>query len=202
MKNKNEEHLELGEIVAAEYEYIAQTAEQAHEDRARISTFYLVSVGSLFGAIWGTSATTELFTLLLFAILFLFLSIFSLLTIQQLVSLRLAWIESAKAMGQIKEFLIQENSRLATAFRWTKDSIPGSYKPKSISYYLAIQVAMIGAITFGAMVIYVILAITAGTNALAHEVYVSIPHLLLAMFGSVIFFIVQMTVYKKGLINN
>ena len=52
--------LEPEEIIAAEYEYIAQTAFQAHEDRARVSTFYLVSVGSLFGAIWGTSRSGSL----------------------------------------------------------------------------------------------------------------------------------------------
>ncbi|MFN8460695.1 MAG: hypothetical protein U0X93_02825 [Anaerolineales bacterium] len=37
-----------------EYDYIAQTAAQANEDRARISSFYLIAVGSLIAAIFGT----------------------------------------------------------------------------------------------------------------------------------------------------
>ncbi|NQU31057.1 MAG: hypothetical protein HQ525_10360, partial [Anaerolineae bacterium] len=63
---------EVEEIVAEEYQYIAQTAFQANEDRARVTTFYLVSVGSLFGAFLGTTPTTEKTTLWFFAGLFLF----------------------------------------------------------------------------------------------------------------------------------
>ena len=33
--------------MAAEFDYIAQTAIQANEDRARVSSFYMVAVGSL-----------------------------------------------------------------------------------------------------------------------------------------------------------
>ena len=37
--------VELDELLAAEYSYIAQTANQANEDRARVSSFYLLAVG-------------------------------------------------------------------------------------------------------------------------------------------------------------
>jgi len=45
-----DEKLEPGEILLAEYSYIAQTAFQAGEDRARVTSFYLVSVGTLVAA--------------------------------------------------------------------------------------------------------------------------------------------------------
>lgn len=182
------------EILAAEYEYIAQTAFQAHEDRARISTFYLVSVGSLFGAIWGTSQNTENLTLWVFAALFLFLSLFGMLTIQQLVRLRLAWFESAIAMNQIKEYLIQDNANLSKAFRWTKASIPKRYKPKSISHYLAIQVAMIGGVTFSAAIFYVTLAIQTG-----FKLNLSPYLLIIALIGGFLFYFLQMKLYQGGL---
>lgn len=190
--------LEPEEIIAAEYEYIAQTAFQAHEDRARVSTFYLVSVGSLFGAIWGTSPNTENLTLWIFAALFLFLSFFGVLTIKQLVRLRLAWFESAKAMNQIKKYLIQENEKLNKAFRWKKETLPAPYKPKSISYYLALQVAMIGSVTFSAMLFYVLLALK--TTISPQEILHLSPDLLIwALFGGGIFLYLQMRHYRKGL---
>jgi len=186
--------LEPEEIIAAEYEYIAQTAFQAHEDRARISTFYLVSVGSLLGAIWGTSQNTENITLWVFAALFLFLSLFGMLTVQQLVRLRLAWFESAIAMNQIKEYLIQDNANLGKAFRWTKASLPKRYKPKSISHYLAIQIAMIGGVTFSAAVFYITLAIQTG-----FKLNLS-PYLLItALIGGLLFYFLQMKLYQDGL---
>ena len=100
---------EVEEIVAEEYQYIAQTAFQANEDRARVTTFYLVSVGSLFGAFIGTTPTTENITLWILAGLFLFLSYFGIITLRQLIQLRIAWFESARAMNQIKKFLIKQN---------------------------------------------------------------------------------------------
>ena len=45
--------VEFNELLAAEYNYIAQTALQANEDRARFSVFYLIAVGSLVAAIFG-----------------------------------------------------------------------------------------------------------------------------------------------------
>ncbi|MEO5887697.1 MAG: hypothetical protein ABIQ77_08545, partial [Anaerolineales bacterium] len=46
--------LDFDELLAAEYDYIAQTASQAHEDRARVSSFYLIAVGSLVAALFST----------------------------------------------------------------------------------------------------------------------------------------------------
>jgi len=109
-------NLNVSEIVVAEYEYIAQTAFQAQEDRARVTTFYLVSVGSLVGAIYKTTPSTEIATLWAFVALFLFLTYFGLLTLYQLIRLRLAWFESIRAMNQIKDFLIKENKELKKIF--------------------------------------------------------------------------------------
>ncbi len=43
--------LNVEDILKAEFEYIAHTAFQANEDRARVSSFYFVSVGSVVAAI-------------------------------------------------------------------------------------------------------------------------------------------------------
>ena len=142
------------EILTAEYEYIAQTAFQANEDRARVTTFYLVSVGSLFGAFFGTKDTPPSTTYWAFSGLFLFLSYFGVITLKQLIQLRKAWFESAAAMNQIKDFIIEENENLSKVFRWKTKTLPDLYKPKSVAYLLAHQVITLDAVIFSAMIFY------------------------------------------------
>ena len=148
-------------ILVAEFEYIAGTAFQANEDRARVSTFYLVSVGSLFGAFFGTQGETSPSAYTAFAGLFLFLSVFGALTLLQLIRLRQAWFQSAKAMNKMKEFVIaQDKDRyLEKAFLWTPKSLPRPYKTGSVAFFLALQVAMLSAITLGAAIYYAGLAL-------------------------------------------
>jgi len=174
------------EIIIAEYQYIAQTAFQANEDRARVTTFYLVSVGSLVGALIGTTSTTSTITLWAFAGLFLFLSLFGLLTLHQLIRLRRAWFESIEAMNKIKDFIIKTTTDipLKEAFLWKTSSIPPSYKPGSVAFLLALQVTMLGTVTFSASIYYVGLAL----NYL-------LP--LGAAIGGILFLIFQLYIYRS-----
>ena len=185
---------EYAEIVAAEYEYIAQTAFQAQEDRARVTSFYIVSLGSLFGAFFGTTfsdETTSALTYCAFAGLFFFLSYFGFITLKQLIMLRKAWFESAKAMNQIKDFLISKDSDLNAAFRWQSKTLPAPYKPGNVAYLLAQQVAFLGTVTIGAGVFY-------GSKALALELYAGVP---LTIIVGYIFLRYQMYYYRKELEN-
>ena len=95
--------VELDELLAAEFNYIAQTATQAFEDRARISSFYLIAVGSLIAALFGTQLfDPDQFTQsvkFMFSGLFLLLTLLGTSTVMQLAQLRSAWYESMKAMN-------------------------------------------------------------------------------------------------------
>lgn len=180
------------EIVAAEYEYIAQTAFQAQEDRARVTSFYIVSLGSLFGAFFGTTfneETTSPLTYGSFSGLFFFLSYFGFITLKQLIVLRKAWFESAKAMNQIKDFLISKNNDLSAAFRWQSKTLPPLYKPGNVAYLLAQQVAFLGTITIGAGFFY-------GSKALKIVPLYAIP---LTILTGYIFLRYQMNYYRKEL---
>src|SRR5438552_2049547 len=102
--------LTAGEMLIAEYNYIAQAVFQANEDRSRVASFYMITFGSFIAALityrfnfvpeqpawvhWG------------FAGLFLALAMMGLLTILQLARLRHAWFEGLEAMNQIKEYYI------------------------------------------------------------------------------------------------
>jgi hypothetical protein len=150
--------LDFDELLAAEYDYIAQTAIQAHEDRARVSSFYLIAVGSLLAAMFGTQIFDPGFysqTInLMFAGLFTLLTLLGTSSILQLARLRAAWYESALAMNQIKDFMVSENKELLNAFRWKTDTLPPKYKPSSVSYYQAFEVAVIGGLMSGAAIFF------------------------------------------------
>lgn len=146
--------IELDELLAAEFNYIAQTATQAFEDRARVSSFYLIAVGSFIAALFGTQFfdpqqyTQEI--QLMFSGVFLLLTFLGTSTVMQLAQLRSAWYESMMAMNQLKDFAMRQNPELVEAFRWKTETLPAKYKMGSVSFYQALEVALIGGLMFGA----------------------------------------------------
>ncbi len=148
-------------ILTAEFSYIVQSAFQANEDRARVTSFYLVSVGTFIAAILGTQLLSDPRPVVYwsFGALFLFLAVLAVLTILQLVRLRRAWYESILAMNQIKDFYARNVTRLnlVDAFRWQINSMPKMNKPNSLSFYLAIEVGLFGAAAFGAAYFFTLL---------------------------------------------
>src|SRR6266545_3814209 len=156
MLENNPPPVELDELLAAEYDYIAQTASQANEDRARVSSFYLIAVGSLVAALFGTqffdpnSLSHSRTINFMFSGLFILLTLLGSSTIIQLARLRAAWYESMLAMNQLKDFMVSENKRLTKAFRWKTSTLPLKYKTGSVSYYQAVEVAFISGLMLGA----------------------------------------------------
>lgn len=151
MATKSKLELKANEILIAEFEYIAQTAFQTNEDRARVTSFYLVSVGSILAAI--LSAQFEPLRseaiYIGFALLFALLTAAGILTLLQLIRLRLAWRESALAMNEIKEAYVKVfGQELEQAFRWQNQSLPSAYKRGSVSHLLAVQVSLLSAVVF------------------------------------------------------
>jgi len=150
--------VEFDELLAAEFDYIAQTAVQANEDRARVSSFYLIAVGSLLAALFGTqfidlnspSQTVNL----MFSGLFALLTLLGSSTVMQLARLRAAWYESALAMNQLKDYMMDQNKTLIKAFRWKTSTLPSKYKKDSVSYYQAREVALISGLMFGAGIFF------------------------------------------------
>lgn len=144
------------EILSREFEYIAQTATQAQEDRARVTTFYLVAAGTFVAAILGVQFEdiARSFITIAFVALFVVLSLMGLLTLLQLIRLRQAWFESVRAMNQMKDYYVKRQPDLADAFRWRTATIPVKYKPWSVAYLLALQVAVLSTGTLAAAVLF------------------------------------------------
>jgi len=183
--------VELDELLAAEFSYIAQTAAQAFEDRARVSSFYLIAVGSLIAALLGTQfidakqLTPNI--KLMFSGIFLLLTLLGISTVMQLAQLRSAWYESMMAMNQLKDFAMQQHPELANAFRWKTSTLPAKYKRGSVSTYQALEVAVIGGLLFGASMFFLQYAF------LPLHFTTWIVSLLLGILAV----FVQMTIYKR-----
>jgi len=187
--------VELDELLASEYDYIAQTANQANEDRARVSSFYLIAVGSLLAALFGT----QFFTIdspapatvsIMFGGLFILLTLMGISTIMQLARLRAAWYESMLAMNQLKDFMISQNPELDKAFRWKTSTLPSKYKMNSVSYYQAVEVALIGGLMFGAGIFFL-------QQAIVRELL--LIHWVNSIIAGVLIVLLQLQVYKRAL---
>lgn len=147
-------------IVTAEFSYIAQTAFQANEDRARAWQYFFVTFATLIAALLSAQVETTVRQqiYITFAIIFALLSALGLITIVQLVRLRQAWLESVRAMNQIKERLIADDPSLAAFFRWRNDTIPAAFKWRSFGFLQAVSVALLSGLALGAAVSFGALA--------------------------------------------
>ncbi len=148
------------DILRAEYDYIANTVFQANEDRARVSSFYFISVGSLVAAILGTQFAADNLrgVAVPFALLFAVMTALGALTLAQLARLRAAWHESVEAMNQIKGFYLRHHPELEPAFKWRGGSIPPTDKPNSIANLIALEVRLLASLTCAAGLYFLLLA--------------------------------------------
>jgi Na+/melibiose symporter-like transporter len=186
--------LNADEILKAEYNYIANTVFQANEDRSRVASFYFVTVGSLVAAILSAlfSASHLKSIALAFSGLFLVLTILGTLTLAQLARLRAAWHESAQAMNKIKDFYIENNKEIESAFKWRTNTLPETDKPYSIANLMAIEVALLSTITSTASLYF--LVTTLGE--------VNLWGWVILAAALIVGFIVQWAWYKHLLVDN
>ncbi|NIO71798.1 MAG: hypothetical protein GTN71_22915 [Anaerolineae bacterium] len=139
--------LDPNEILIAEFNYIAQTAFQAHEDRARVWQYYLATVGTFVVALFSMTEMPSTWINLVrmaFGVAFAVLAMAGYLTLQQLIRLRGAWMESARAMNQIKDFYA-DRLDLAPAFLWRTTTLPKADKKDSVAFLLALAVMVMDA---------------------------------------------------------
>lgn len=148
------------ELLKSEFDYISRTAYQADEDRARVSSFYLLAVGSMIAALLSTQFFDEnldpVLVALAFSGLFFILTILGTLTTLQLSRLRAAWYDSMVAMNQLKDYWLHEakEKNINKAFKWDAATLPGKFKLNSVSFYQTVEVALLSGVTFGASVYF------------------------------------------------
>jgi hypothetical protein len=145
----DQESLDVNEILVAEFNYIAATAFQANEDRARVSNYYLMTAGAAVAAILGAKLEGGMQPVGYwgFAVVFGALAVVGLLTVLQLARLRSAWIASAQAMNRIKDYFGEHcpDAHLEEAFAWTNENLPEPTKRGSVAFLLALSVVLVDA---------------------------------------------------------
>lgn len=173
-RNGDADRVDLSAILVADYAYIAQTAFQANEDRARATTYYLLSIGTVLAAVFAsnTDSIDPWRTAVAFAVLFGALGILGFATLLQLARLRAAWFNSVRAMNHIKRITLEnQGSHIdENPFPWTDDTLPESFEPKSVAAFLALEVVVMATIMVGASVFQIGLAVGATSPWLAQAV--------------------------------
>ncbi len=147
------EHLDPQEILKLEFEYANKTAEQAQDDRATVINLYLLLVGGVGSIIVGLGQSND-FSLPrgVYAGVFALLGIVGFFILFQLIRLRQAWYDSVLTMNRIKDFYVERFPELANAFRWRTQTIPAPGKLGTITFNLALLVAIIDSVAMGVAV--------------------------------------------------
>ncbi len=143
--------LDVNLILGKEFDYAAQTAFQAHEDRSKIFNYYLATIATIVAsAAFAATSGTRYFLLLSFV--FFALTVLGLISFLQLIKLRISWAESVRAMCRIKDYYLSHSgdAELETAFYWTTESIPPVGKTWSIAFLMAFSVILLSSVAFGA----------------------------------------------------
>lgn len=151
---------DISNILVAEFDYIAQTAFQANEDRARASQFFFLTFATLIAALYSTQLNNVDYKQVYkaFAFIFLVLFVLGILTLLQLVRLRLAWLESIMAMNHIKEHITIDYPQMLGYFRWTMATTPPAFKFNSIGYVIALMVSLLSGIAVGSSIAFLSLS--------------------------------------------
>lgn len=146
----------ISAVITAEYSYVAQTAFQANEDRARAWQYFFVTFATLIAALLSSQIAgidrRQLY--LTFVVIFALLAGLGLITILQLVRLRQAWLESVLALNQIGDRLMADDPALAAYFRWTTATVPTAFKLHSFGFLQAVSVALLSGLAVGAAVAF------------------------------------------------
>ncbi len=57
-------------------------------------------------------------------------------------------------MNQIKDYYKKDHKELNEAFRWKNSNKPDEFKPNSVGFYLALQVALLSSVTLAVAIIF------------------------------------------------
>jgi len=172
MSTESDSVISPEEILSNEFDYIAQTAAQANEDRSSVISFFLIAVGSPLAAFFstemlGNSSSNLNSVSILFCGLFFILTVLGTTTILQLARLRAAWHESMMAMNHLKEFVVMNSSvDISAAFRWKTNTVPAKFKINSVSFFQAMEVAILSGLLFGAFTFFLFLAFNISNSPL------------------------------------
>jgi hypothetical protein len=141
------------EVLRQEFAYARDTALQANGDRTQVVSLYLLLVGGLGSLLAGLPVLARGEGIAVprgvYALVLLLLAILGVFNVLKLIKLRLAWHDSILAMNRIKDFYLAHFPDLAPAFRWRTETIPAPGRVGTLSFDLAVLVALIDSLALG-----------------------------------------------------
>jgi hypothetical protein len=145
--------LDPDEILKQEFEYAREAALQANSDRAQVVNLFLLLVGGVGSIALALPQLTPERSIQLpsavFAVVFFLIGLLGLFTVFKLIRLRQAWHDSVLTMNRIKDFYLAHYPELAPAFRWRTETIPPPGLVWTITFDLAMLVALIDSLAVG-----------------------------------------------------
>lgn len=141
------------DVLKLEFEYARLTASEAMRDRHTMVNFYLLAFGVIATGVLAILSRDADLPQSIGTVLLWILCAVGWLYFLKIIRLRQAWHESARAMNQIKEFLIQhdqhfEPDELRLAFRWQAHTLPSADKPWTVFFYSALLIALLDSMAY------------------------------------------------------
>ena len=156
-KSPSREHEEsvfrLSEILLKEFEYAKETADQAMDDRHTLVNYFLLSAGVVLAS-FGIMVSEEggakfAYRYEVLVGLSLLFNTVGWVYFMQVVRLRQAWCESARAMNHIKQVFVKncqfDFDIAKKCFRWDFESIPKAGKKMTVFYFSALLISILNA---------------------------------------------------------
>ncbi|MCI0696277.1 toll/interleukin-1 receptor domain-containing protein [candidate division KSB1 bacterium] len=141
----------LSDILLREFDYVKETAAQAMNDREIIVKYFLLFTGAILLGMWfmlreegGARFAYRFESLIAVSLLF---NAVGWISFMQVVRLRQAWCESARAMNHLKQFFVKHCEYppdiAKRAFRWNIESIPLAAKKMTVFYFSALLISIL-----------------------------------------------------------
>lgn len=155
--NEKSEDFKLSDILLHEFEYVQETAEQAMSDRLTLVNYFLLSAGVVmagFGLmVSAEGGATFAYRYEVVITLSLLFNAVGWVYFMQIVRLRQAWCDSARAMNHLKVLFVKHCKfplEIAKAsFRWNIESIPRAEKKMTVFYLSALLISLVNAAAIG-----------------------------------------------------
>lgn len=149
----SEPKLDPDKILSHEFNYAAQTAFQANEDRVRVFHYYLATVGTLIAASVLANSTNDAY-MKVFSLAMILLAFLGFIFLLKLIKLRISWKESVRAMCKIKKYYVKKYDELKEALLWEADTIPAVGKLWSVAFLMSLIIAILSSGSAGGAVYF------------------------------------------------
>jgi len=197
-KAREESAFNLPEILLEEFVYAKETADQAMDDRHTLVNYFLLSAGVVLAS-FGIMVSEEggarfAYRYEVLVGLSLLFNTVGWVYFMQVVRLRQAWCESARAMNHLKQVFVKncqfDFAIAKKCFRWDFESLPKAGKKMTVFYFSALLISILNS---AAIVLASIIVID--LNRLRQAAVIPAEHFVISIGMGLFHIFFQMSMY-------